>query len=64
MVLPSLERFPEWLDEHVLGLRLAALDRSFLQISATGPVVVAFSGGADSAFALAAAVRSLGAGRG
>jgi uncharacterized protein len=63
VVLPSLEPFPEWLEEHVLGLRLAALDRAFLEISATGPVVVAFSGGADSAFALAAAVRSLGAGR-
>lgn len=40
-----------------LGSRLAALET---QLSALGSVVVAFSGGADSAFLLAAAVRALG----
>ena len=52
--------FPAWLDEHVLGRRLADLEE---ELRALGPVVVAFSGGADSAFLLAAAVRALGADR-
>ena len=38
--------------------RLAALEE---QLAALGSLVVAFSGGADSAFLLAAAVRALGA---
>jgi pyridinium-3,5-biscarboxylic acid mononucleotide sulfurtransferase len=42
-----------------LDVRLAALDRS---LRAAGSLVVAFSGGADSAFLLAAAVRALGTG--
>jgi pyridinium-3,5-biscarboxylic acid mononucleotide sulfurtransferase len=58
VVLASLTEFPAWLEEHVLAARLAELDVAFRALS--GPVVVAFSGGADSAFALAAAVRALG----
>lgn len=42
-----------------LGARLAALHDALV---AHGPVLVAFSGGADSAFLLAAAVRALGTG--
>lgn len=57
VVLTDLHGFPDWLDEYVLAARLAALERSLRQI---GSVVVAFSGGADSAFLLAAAVRALG----
>lgn len=44
-------------DEASLADRLAALDA---QLRSLGSVVVAFSGGADSAFLLAAAVRALG----
>ena len=58
VVLADLADFPYWLDEHVLATRLAALEE---QLAALGSVVVAFSGGADSAFLLAAAVRALGA---
>ncbi len=57
VVLPDLSTFPAWLEEHVLGLRLAALEED---LKARGSVLVAFSGGADSAFLLAAAVRALG----
>ena len=46
------------LDTHVLDQRLAALDAD---LRARGSVLVAYSGGADSAFLLAAAVRALGA---
>jgi pyridinium-3,5-biscarboxylic acid mononucleotide sulfurtransferase len=60
VVLPDLTDFPYWLDEHVLSTRLAALEE---QLRALGSVAVAFSGGADSAFLLAAAVRALGADR-
>ncbi len=63
VVLASLTELPGWLDEHVLGLRLAALDRSLREIGRRGPLVVAFSGGADSAFVLAAAVRAVGSDR-
>jgi pyridinium-3,5-biscarboxylic acid mononucleotide sulfurtransferase len=56
VVLPDLDGFADWLDEYVLEARLAALDRSLREL---GSVVVAFSGGADSAFVLAAAVRAL-----
>jgi uncharacterized protein len=57
VVLDDLGAFPEWLDGYVLDQRLAALDARLAQL---GRVTVAFSGGADSAFLLAAAVRVLG----
>ena len=60
VVLDDLRDFPAWLDTHVLDLRLAALDARLREL---GSVMVAFSGGADSAFLLAAAVRALGADR-
>ena len=60
VVLDSLGDFPAWLDEHVLDLRLAALEERLREL---GSVVVAFSGGADSALLLAAAVRTLGSDR-
>jgi uncharacterized protein len=56
-VLNNLQPFPQWLGEHVLDVRLAALEQSLRTL---GSVVVAFSGGADSAFLLAASVRALG----
>ena len=49
--------FPAWFAEHLLDVRLAALERD---LAGLGGVLVAFSGGADSAFLLAAAVRALG----
>jgi uncharacterized protein len=58
VVLEGLEEFPSWLDEHLLATRLEALERD---LQARGSVMVAYSGGADSAFLLAAAVRALGA---
>jgi uncharacterized protein len=57
VVLDDLAGFPTWLDEHVLQVRLADLDA---QLAGLGRVAVAFSGGADSAFLLAAASRVLG----
>jgi uncharacterized protein len=57
-VLDDLTGFPAWLDEHVLGTRLADLESVLRDL---GSLLVAFSGGADSAFLLAAAVRALGA---
>lgn len=57
VVLESLEEFPAWLDEHLLTTRLAALEADLRE---RGSVLVAYSGGADSAFLLAAAVRALG----
>jgi uncharacterized protein len=57
VVLRDLEEFPAWLDAHLLAGRLAALEAD---LRARGSVLVAFSGGADSAFLLAAAVRALG----
>ncbi|MET1057975.1 MAG: ATP-dependent sacrificial sulfur transferase LarE [Nocardioides sp.] len=57
VVLDDLTDFPAWLDGHLLDLRLAALDERLREL---GSVLVAFSGGADSAFLLAAAVRALG----
>ncbi|MFL6139807.1 MAG: ATP-dependent sacrificial sulfur transferase LarE [Frankiaceae bacterium] len=61
VVLGSLAEFPAWLDDHrTLPERLAALEG---QLRSLGTVCVALSGGADSAFLLAAAVRALGADR-
>jgi uncharacterized protein len=57
VVLADLTAFPGWLAGYLLDRRLADLDR---RLRAIGPVVVALSGGADSAFLLAAAVRALG----
>jgi uncharacterized protein len=57
VVLEDLADFPAWLDEHVLSVRLAALEE---QLRELGSLLVAYSGGADSAFLLAAAVRALG----
>lgn len=59
VVLTDLTDFPYWLDEHVLDRRLATLQARLREL---GSVLVAFSGGADSAFLLAAAVRILGPG--
>jgi len=56
-VLDDLTDFPAWLGEHLLRTRLAALEAD---LARRGSVLVAFSGGADSAFLLAAAVRALG----
>ncbi len=58
VVLDQLEDFPAWLDEHLLHVRLEALAADLRE---RGSVLVAYSGGADSAFLLAAAVRALGA---
>lgn len=58
VVLEDLSGFPDWLDAHVLASRLAGLEAALREL---GRVLVAFSGGADSAFLLAAAVRALGA---
>ncbi len=58
VVLTDLEEFPAWLDGHLLETRLAKLEQL---LSAQERLMVAFSGGADSAFLLAAAVRALGA---
>jgi uncharacterized protein len=60
VVLDDLTSFPAWLDAHLLETRLAALED---ELRRHGSVLVAFSGGADSAFLLAAAVRALGADR-
>ena len=57
VVLDDLPRFPAWLDGYVLRRRLADLHEHLVSL---GSVAVAFSGGADSAFLLAAAVRALG----
>ena len=57
VVLEHLGEFPAWLEEHLLTTRLAALEAD---LRARARVLVAYSGGADSAFLLAAAVRALG----
>jgi uncharacterized protein len=57
VVLDSLEQLPSWLDEHLLD---GAEQRLLSTLRAAGSVLVAFSGGADSALVLAAAVRALG----
>ncbi len=60
VVLAALTGLPAWLEGHVLDARLADLHA---RLGALESLVVAFSGGADSAFLLAAAVRALGADR-
>jgi uncharacterized protein len=57
VLLADLTEFPAWLDGYVLDLRLAALEDD---LRSRGSLLVAYSGGADSAFLLAAAVRALG----
>jgi uncharacterized protein len=57
VVLRDLGEFADWLDGHVLSVRLKALEDD---LRSRGSVLVAYSGGADSAFLLAAAVRALG----
>ena len=57
VVLPDLLAFGEWFDRHLLDERLDRLERGLTDL---GSVLVAFSGGADSALLLAAAVRALG----
>jgi pyridinium-3,5-biscarboxylic acid mononucleotide sulfurtransferase len=59
VVLEDLTGFSPWLAADVLRGRLADLHARLAQL---GSVVVAFSGGADSAFLLAAATRALGPG--
>ncbi|MCW2681749.1 MAG: haloacid dehalogenase domain protein hydrolase, partial [Frankiales bacterium] len=46
VLLEDLTHFPEWFAGHLLDVRLAALDAS---LKAAGGLLVAFSGGADSA---------------
>jgi pyridinium-3,5-biscarboxylic acid mononucleotide sulfurtransferase len=60
VVLASLDDFASWLDGFVLDQKLADLEEHLERL---GSVLVAFSGGADSAFVLAAAVRALGPGK-
>jgi len=57
VVLEDLQGFAGWLEEWVLTSRLDALQRRLQELDS---LLVAFSGGADSAFLLAAAVRALG----
>ncbi|MCW2855969.1 MAG: Haloacid dehalogenase domain protein hydrolase [Marmoricola sp.] len=57
VVLDDLTAFPEWLAGYLLETRLAALEADLRRHES---LMVAFSGGADSAFLLAAAVRALG----
>jgi uncharacterized protein len=57
VVLADLTAFPDWLADTVLDQRLAALTDRLREL---GSVLVAFSGGADSAFLLAWAARTLG----
>jgi uncharacterized protein len=56
-IADDLTGFPAWLEDHVLDRRLADLEQRLQEL---GSVLVAFSGGADSAFLLAAAARALG----
>ncbi len=57
VVLADLTHFPDWWATHVLDHRL---ERLTARLTSLGSVVVAFSGGADSALVLAAAARVLG----
>jgi uncharacterized protein len=58
--LDDLTAFPTWFADHLLDARLAVLDA---RLREAGGLLVAFSGGADSAFLLAAAARALGTAR-
>ena len=58
VVLADLSLFPAWLETFVLARRLALLEELLRRHDR---LLVAFSGGADSAFLLSAAVRALGA---
>ncbi len=60
IVADDLTGFPAWLEEHLLQERLRLLDKGLRSLDG---LLVAFSGGADSAFLLAAAVRALGTDR-
>ena len=55
--LDDLSGFPAWFAQHLLEARLAALDEDLRRLPG---LLVAFSGGADSALLLAAAARALG----
>ena len=57
VLLDDLTGFPAWWSDHLLTVRLGALEDRLGEFEG---VLVAFSGGADSAFLLAAAVRVLG----
>ena len=57
VVLTDLMEFPAWWEQFVLDRRMAQLAEI---LRGHGSLMVAFSGGADSAFLLAAAVRALG----
>lgn len=57
VVLDDLTQFPAWFEGFLLDARVAALTERLREL---GSVMVAFSGGADSAFLLAAAARVLG----
>lgn len=57
VVLDDLTQFASWLDRFMLDRRLSALESRLVDL---GSVLVAFSGGADSALVLTAAVRALG----
>ena len=61
VLLDDLTQFAAWFADHLLETRLTALEAD---LERRGSVMVAYSGGADSAFLLAAAVRALGAGPG
>ena len=57
VLLADLTAFPGWFAGHLLDLRLSALEAALRDLDG---LLVAFSGGADSAFLLAAAQRALG----
>jgi uncharacterized protein len=60
IVLADLSQFADWFSSYVLDRRLERLDAGLRELDS---VLVAFSGGTDSALVLAAAVNALGAER-